>query len=159
MDITCGSVKDTLAFGRAIARYLRPGDIVCLYGGLGAGKTVLSKGIAWGLGIKKEEVISPTFVIIRQYPGRITLNHFDLYRLDGLMDIAVLGYEEYLYGEGVSVIEWADRLEALAPQEFLKIELEVLGAQKGRLIRLTAVGKRYEELLVELKRKLSKVKR
>ncbi len=155
MDITCRSVKDTLQFGRAIARYLRSGDIICLYGSLGAGKTVLSKGIAWGLGIKKEEVISPTFVLIRQYSGRVRFNHFDLYRLNGVRDIAVLGYEEYLYGEGVSVIEWADRLETLTPQEFLKVELGVLLNRRGRSIKLTAVGKRYEELLSQLRRQLS----
>ncbi|MFA6216926.1 MAG: tRNA (adenosine(37)-N6)-threonylcarbamoyltransferase complex ATPase subunit type 1 TsaE [Candidatus Omnitrophota bacterium] len=154
MDITCGSVADTLRVGRVIAQYLKAGDIICLYGGLGAGKTVLSKGIASGLGIQKEEVISPTFVLIRQYHASLTLNHFDLYRLNEPREIAVLGYEEYLYSDGVSVIEWAERLGSLTPREFLKVELRISGAQEGRLIKLTALGKRYEELLTRVNRKL-----
>ncbi|MFA4984445.1 MAG: tRNA (adenosine(37)-N6)-threonylcarbamoyltransferase complex ATPase subunit type 1 TsaE [Candidatus Omnitrophota bacterium] len=144
------SVKDTVNLGRRIAGKFQPGDIVCLFGGLGSGKTVLTQGIAWGLGIKKEGVISPTFVLLRQYQrARIPLYHFDLYRLKGDNDVLALGYEEYLYGRGVSVIEWANRLKYLLPREYLGVELLIKGP-KRRGIKLHAHGSRYRQLLKDL---------
>lgn len=130
-----------------MARNLRPGDIICLFGELGSGKTVLVKGIAEGMGIKKDKVISPTFVLIRQYDqGKFTLYHFDLYRLDYASSILGLGYEEYLYDDGIAVIEWADRLKYLLPGEFLKIELSIR-RDPHRLLEFRAKGARYKELL------------
>jgi len=149
MNLISHSVKHTFNIGKTIAGYLDKGDIVCLFGELGSGKTVLTKGISSGLGVAKNKVISPTFVLIRQYKGRIPVYHFDLYRLDSPTDIFGLGYEEFFYDEGVCVIEWADRLKNLLPQEFLKIELFVKGA-KTRLLNLTAQGRRYKALLKEI---------
>lgn len=98
------------------------------------------------MGIKKEEVISPTFVLIREHlKAKIPLYHFDLYRLKQPKDILELGYEEYLYGSGVAVIEWADRLQYLLPEEYLKIELEIAG-KRERKIKIHSVGRRYQEL-------------
>lgn len=132
---------------------LEKGDIVCLFGNLGSGKTVLAKGIAEGLGVKRDKVISPTFIILREHhKGRIPFYHFDFYRLQSPGDILALGYDEYFYGGGVTVIEWADRLKWLLPKELLKIELTPLGAS-GRLIKLSASGKRYERLIKHLKTK------
>ena len=140
-------VNDTLRIGRTIARNLKKGDIICLFGELGSGKTVLTKGIAWGLRIKSRMIISPSFVLIRQYNGpRLPLYHFDLYRLKEQKDILSLGYEEYLYDEGVTVIEWADRLKSLIPNEYLKIEL-LLRANTQRLLKFSGIGERYKELL------------
>ena len=144
------SVSDTLNLGKVIAGNTRAGDIVCLFGELGSGKTVLAKGIASGLGISSEEIISPTFIILRQYQGRrLALYHFDLYRLKDSHDILALGYEEYFYGQGLTVIEWADRLKYLLPKEYLGVKLLVKDEHK-RSIKLEAFGRRYEELLKEI---------
>ena len=98
MEISTANEQETITLGERIAKKLKPGDIICLFGNLGSGKTVLTKGIARGLGLKEGQVISPSFVLLRQYPGaRIPLYHFDLYRLKGESDILALGFEEYLY--------------------------------------------------------------
>lgn len=147
MQIISESVPQTLNIGRRLARGLKPGYIICLSGQLGSGKTVLAKGIAWGLGIKRNAIVSPTFVLLRQYPGgRIPFYHFDFYRLKSTEDILGLGYEEYLYADGVTVIEWPDRLRYLSPQDCLDIELVIRG-EKKRLLKFKARGKRYQELL------------
>jgi len=149
MEIISRSEKQTLDIGRKIAANLVKGDIICLWGQLGSGKTVLAKGISSGLGVSKEEVISPTFVLMRRYDARIPVYHFDLYRLSRPDDIINIGYEEFLFGDGVSIIEWADRLVHLLPQEFLKVELRVSGESK-RSFKFTARGKRHKELLEKI---------
>jgi len=147
MKIISQSVNDTINIGKRIARNLQKGDIVGLFGEFGSGKTVLTKGIAAGLGVKRNTVISPSFVLIRQYnSGKIPLYHFDLYRLKAPQDLLILGYEEYLYAEGITVIEWADRLKFLLPKEFLKIKLYIKG-NKQRLLEMTALGRNYKQLL------------
>jgi len=152
MKIVSKSVKETLAIGRKISGYLGKGGIVCLFGQLGSGKTVLVKGMASGLGISTEKIISPTFVLVRSYSdSRLPFYHFDLYRLGSLKDILDLGYEEYLYGAGVSVIEWADRLKKLLPKEHLAIKLSIKGNDK-RLLEFSAKGRHYEELLRSLRK-------
>lgn len=155
MKIVSGSINNTLSIGKAIARNSRPGDIICLFGELGTGKTVLTKGIALGLGIDKKKVISPSFVLIRQHnQGRHPLYHFDLYRLRTAQEILGLGYEEYLYGEGLSVIEWADRLGELMPEEFLRVDMELLAGAK-RLLKFAAFGRRYKQLLKDMDEDIS----
>lgn len=155
MNLISRSFKETIKTGRSIAKNLEKGDIICLYGELGSGKTALTKGIASGLGIKETSVISPTFVLIQEYEGsRMPLYHFDFYRLDKESDILNLGIEEYFFASGVSVIEWADRLKKLLPKEFLKIELEIKGPDKRRL-QLTAIGERSRELLEKISEDIS----
>jgi tRNA threonylcarbamoyladenosine biosynthesis protein TsaE len=147
MEIISKSVKDTLDIGKVIAKNLQKGDIICLFGELGSGKTVLTKGIAGGLGIEKSRIVSPSFVLIRQHnSAKLPLYHFDLYRLKDPKDIVTIGYEEYLYDDGISVIEWADRLKYILPKEFLKIEL-FIKSKKQRLLKFKAFGNRYKELL------------
>lgn len=147
MKVISRSVKETLNIGRIISRHAKKGDIICLLGELGSGKTVLTKGIASGLGIEKEKVISPTFVLIRQYAkARLPLYHFDLYRLAGPDEIFALGYSEYFYDDGLTVVEWADRLGFALPEEYLSVELSIRPGQK-RLLDFKARGKRYKELL------------
>lgn len=102
--------RETINTGERLGSILRKGDIVCLYGDLGAGKTTFVKGIARGLGIEEREVTSASFVIIAEHYGRIPLYHIDLYRVSGGDDVPDLGLEEYLDGEGVAVVEWAERL-------------------------------------------------
>lgn len=155
LKITSNSVKDTINIGKAIARNLRKGDIICLFGQLGSGKTVLTKGIALGLGVKEAQVTSPSFVLLRQYlEANLPLYHFDFYRLEGQSEIVKLGCEEYFYGDGVSVIEWADRLESLLPKEYLRIELSIAGT-KSRRLALAAFGIRYQELLSKINEDIS----
>ena len=156
MKVISKSTKDTLKVGRVIAGNLGKGDIVCLFGELGSGKTVLTKGIACGLGINSDKVVSPSFVLIRQYSrARIPLYHFDLYRLKDTQDILALGYEEYFYNDAVTVIEWADKLKCLTPAEFLKVEMSVTG-ENSRLLKFSAFGIRYAELIKKIKDTFSK---
>ena len=150
LGIESKSVKETLNIGRALAKNLKPQDIICLFGRFGSGKTILTKGIAWGLGLRMDAVISPSFVLIREHrKARIPLIHFDLYRLKSAKDILGLGYEDYFYQDGVSVIEWADRLKYLMPKEYLKIELFIKGKTK-RLFEFSAFGNRNKELLKKI---------
>jgi len=115
--------KETRAFGLALAKELEPGAIVALVGDLGTGKTTLTRYIAEGLGIL-EPIQSPTFTIIREHrTGRLPLFHFDVYRLEGPEDLFELGYEDYFYGEGVTIVEWADKVAELMPEETLWIHL------------------------------------
>ncbi len=150
MKIISKSFNNTLKLGKRIAGDLKPGDIICLFGELGTGKTVLAKGIAQGLGIKKSRINSPSFVLIRIHTqGRFPLYHFDLYRLKSPEDVLGLGYEEYLYGDGITVIEWADRLKYLLPKEFLKIGLSFKTSSQ-RSLKLVAFGRRYKELVKKI---------
>ncbi len=146
MFIVSDSEIQTIMFGRKLAKMLGEGDIVCLRGGLGSGKTVLAKGIARGLGIDDGEVVSPTFVLMRCYEGRLPMYHFDLYRLGETSQITGLGYEEYLFGRGISVIEWPQRLNGLMPKEYLLVELKQAGSKK-RKIYLKGFGGRYAGLV------------
>lgn len=140
------STDQTLRLGERLARHLRKGDILCLEGELGSGKTTLIKGIAKGLKIVSQKVTSPTFVLMNAYEGRLPLYHFDLYRLEEIHEISSIGYEEFLYGHGVAVIEWAERLGALTPKEYLRVELKHKG-ENERSITLAAVGKQYDRIM------------
>jgi len=143
LQVMSQSTIETQTLGEQLGGVLEAGDIVCLYGELGSGKTVLSKGIAIGLGVADEDrVRSPSFVLIHRYQGRVPMYHADLYRLHGPADIADIGLREFLAGDGVAVIEWADKLEASLPSERLDI---VLAHQEEhtRLITITPQGAHY----------------
>jgi|SRR5919109_1469606 tRNA threonylcarbamoyladenosine biosynthesis protein TsaE len=138
---------DTQTLGEHLGRLLDAGDIVCLYGELGSGKTILCKGLAKGLGVTHERAVrSPSFVLIQRYRGRVPVYHADLYRLDGTADIADIGLREMLGGDGVAVIEWADKLDALLPSERLDIILEHR-TEEARLITVHPRGARYRRLV------------
>jgi tRNA threonylcarbamoyladenosine biosynthesis protein TsaE len=154
MKILSSSVNQTLSLGSGIAAHLSGGEIILLSGSLGAGKTVLAKGIAQGLGIDKDEVVSPTFVLLRLYQGKHLLQHFDFYRIKAPQEIMTLGYQDYLYSDGVSVIEWPERLKFLLPKEFLQIKLTLKG-QKHRMLKLSACGTKYKKLLEKINEDLS----
>ncbi|MFA7706137.1 MAG: tRNA (adenosine(37)-N6)-threonylcarbamoyltransferase complex ATPase subunit type 1 TsaE [Candidatus Omnitrophota bacterium] len=143
------SVNQTLKIGRLLAQKLSGGEIILLSGSLGAGKTILAKGIAQGLGINQYNVVSPTFVFLRVYKGKHFLNHFDFYRIDNPKEILALGYEEYFYSGSVSVVEWPERLKFLLPREFLKIKL-IVKTRAGRSLEFTAKGLRYKKLLKDI---------
>ena len=138
------NAQETIKFGKEIAGFLKPNDIIALVGELGCGKTTLTKGIAEGLNVKNATYVnSPSFVLIREHKGRINLYHLDLYRLDNLTEIEALGLEEYFHSGGVTVIEWAQKAKDLLPQEYLRVEFDILDGDSRR-ITLKAFGKRYE---------------
>lgn len=140
------NASQTTKLGERVSRELKPGDILCLFGDLGSGKTTFVKGLAKGLGIRPNKVNSPTFVIMNAYEAKLPLYHFDFYRLDKTTEIAGIGCEEFLYGHGVSVIEWAQRFGELAPKENLSLRFSHQGEDQ-RLIEFSAHGSRHNELL------------
>jgi tRNA threonylcarbamoyladenosine biosynthesis protein TsaE len=148
--ITSLSQNQTIQTAESLARWIKPGDVICLYGDLGAGKTTFVKGLAKALKVKENQVNSPTFVLMNAYEGKFPMYHFDLYRLDDLSDMRRIGLDEFLYGDGICVIEWADKLKELTPQEYLAVSLEHKD-EHTRLLCLEAHGKRYEILISKLK--------
>ena len=124
--------------------------MLALRGSLGSGKTTLTKGLAEGLGVEEPRwVTSPTFVLVHQYEGRVPVYHIDAYRLRGPADAEALGMEEMFFGDGVAIVEWAERIEAALPPERLEIVLEIAG-EAERMIALTAVGEHYGRLIRDL---------
>lgn len=117
MIFESNSAEDTFAFGQKLGREAVPGEIICLDGDLGVGKTVFTQGFAAGLGID-DYVNSPTFNIVKEYEGgRLPLYHFDVYRIGDPSEMEEIGYEDYFYGQGVSIIEWPGQIEELLPKE------------------------------------------
>jgi len=128
------SCEQTQEIGERLGKNLSAKDILALEGELGAGKTELVKGIARGLGFEDGALVaSPTYVLIREYQGRLWLYHFDFYRLKSMRDLESTGYEEYFDGEGVSVVEWADKFPAIFPKRTLWIKLSVAGETRRDL--------------------------
>ena len=117
------SDKDTYELGKEMAKKAHSGDIILLYGDLGVGKTVFAKGFAEGLGIT-EPVTSPTFTIVHEYEGSKKMYHFDLYRIGDPDELYDIGYEEYFYSDGVSLVEWPERLEYLMPENAISVTVE-----------------------------------
>jgi tRNA threonylcarbamoyl adenosine modification protein YjeE len=127
------SPSETMALGRKLAEGLRPGDVLALYGDLGAGKTHLAKGVCAGLGIAPEDVTSPTFTIAQEYEGRLPVYHLDAYRIERLAEMAELGYETYFFGDGVALVEWPERIEPLLPDYTIRLRLTHLGEDRRRI--------------------------
>ncbi len=145
----------TLLLGRAIGELLAPGDILSLRGELGAGKTLLVRGIARGLGVPHSvRVTSPTFTIINEYSGRLYLFHLDLYRISGPDDLETLPWQESLFGNGVAAIEWPERLGALLPSERMEIEISITG-EESRGIGISGRGKKNAARVEQWAHKIS----
>ncbi|WP_445664237.1 tRNA (adenosine(37)-N6)-threonylcarbamoyltransferase complex ATPase subunit type 1 TsaE [Fodinibius sp. AD559] len=123
-EFTTASPNETIARGKEFVASLDAGAIVCLEGDLGAGKTHFVKGMAEGLGIESSEVSSPTFTLINEYDGDKLLYHFDCYRMESSREALEIGAEEYFYGDGVTVIEWPERIASLIPPEAIWISIE-----------------------------------
>lgn len=119
------SEKETETVASELAKTLEPGSVVCMYGDLGAGKTAFARGIAAGLGIN-EPVTSPTFTIINEYEGALPLYHFDVYRAGGSEGMAETGFDEYFYGDGVCVVEWAELIEDILPDDTIDVTIKRL---------------------------------
>ena len=155
-SIITASEEQTEDLGRILGTLLEPGDLVCLYGDLGAGKTHFSYGIARGLEVRDQYVTSPTFTFVNEYEGRIPFYHIDLYRLTDPAELEGIGFEEYIDSDGATVIEWAERAEDELPPESLSVYLSVV-SETGREIGFFAEGERYEQLLLELKKRIEGV--
>jgi tRNA threonylcarbamoyladenosine biosynthesis protein TsaE len=124
IDILTRSPDDTRKAGAAVAELLVPGDVISLTGDLGAGKTAFVQGAGRALGVK-EPVVSPTFVLVREYRGDVPVHHLDVYRLDRIQEVLDLGFEDYLDPSGVLFIEWGDAIAALLPDDHLQVEITV----------------------------------
>lgn len=131
------SPEATRALGARLAAHLAPGDVVALYGDLGAGKTQFVKGLCGALGIPEAEVNSPTFTIVMEHPdGTLPVYHIDAYRIEHPAELAEMGFDAYLEGEGVALIEWPERVEALLPARTLRLRLTHQGPTQRRIERL-----------------------
>jgi len=156
LTLNSHSPEQTQLLGTRLGKLAQKGDVFLFVGDLGTGKTCLIQGLARGLDIQ-EYAFSPSFVIVREYHGRIPLYHVDFYRLDHIEEIADLGLEEYLYGNGVCAVEWAEKGLPVLPQENLLLELHyVSDSDAERIIHLRPEGKRYVDLINKLKGTLDK---
>lgn len=145
--ISLNNLEETEKFGIFLGENLRPGDVVCLNGDLGAGKTTLTKSIAKGLGID-DYVTSPTFTIVNEYYGKIDLYHIDTYRLDDMVDVDYLGFDEYFYSDGVTIVEWAEKIRDALPEEYMEINIK--SHDDNRDLDIKYVGNRFDELKEKL---------
>ena len=140
------SIGETTKIGFNLGKLLNPGDIVCLTGDLGTGKTHITKGIAKGLDIN-ENITSPTFTIVNEYErGRLKLNHFDVYRVSDPDEIYAIGFDDYIFSDAVSIIEWANYIEEILPREYIHIHIskDLSKGEDFRNIKFTPYGDRYD---------------
>ncbi len=152
MMVSTRSPEETLWLAVELGKRCGPGDVIALTGELGSGKTLFAKGLAQGLDVPSDEpVVSPSFTLLNEYSGRCPVYHFDFYRLDGIQDMENLGIEEYIGGEGVVMVEWAERIPEALHSERLEIHLEYAGEHE-RTITISGSGPRYTELVQALKR-------
>ncbi len=144
-------IGQTIEFGRLTGSLLKAGDVVALIGQLGAGKTYFTKGIAEGQGVKEGKVVtSPSYVIVKQYMGRLPIYHFDAYRLKSADEMYEIDCMGFFWGDGISIIEWADKVMECLPEEFLKIIIEIEG-ETSRGINVSCNGERYRSFMDKIK--------
>ena len=151
MKIELNSLDDTKEFGESLGKRLKKGDILCLNGDLGAGKTTLTKSIGIGLGVE-EYITSPTFALINEYRGNLPVYHFDVYRLENVDELDDLGFDEYFFGEGVCIIEWAEKIEKMLPKEIIVLDIGKGETVDKRIVSISGRGNRYKEVLEEMKK-------
>lgn len=150
MSFKTKSPIETENIGFKLGNLLKRGSIVLISGELGVGKTVLTKGIAKGMGID-DYVTSPTFMIVNEHLGDIPLYHFDVYRIDDYTELYDIGYEEYFYGDGVCVIEWPEKIKPLIPKENIFIRMNMGDTFDERTIEIVSNGEKYDEVVKEMK--------
>ncbi|HSH35473.1 tRNA (adenosine(37)-N6)-threonylcarbamoyltransferase complex ATPase subunit type 1 TsaE [Schnuerera sp.] len=149
VKIVLDGLKETEEFGEKLGRLLKGGDILSLTGDLGAGKTTLTKSIGIGLGVS-DYITSPTFTLINEYKGRTWLYHFDVYRLEDEEDLLDLGYEDYFYSNGVTIVEWGNKIESILPENRININIEKGKELNKRIITISGQGENYEKIVKEL---------
>jgi tRNA threonylcarbamoyladenosine biosynthesis protein TsaE len=152
LNLTSVGPQHTEAMGRLVGENLSPGCVLALVGTLGAGKTMFARGVAAGNRIPADcTVSSPTFALVNEYPGTLTLFHLDAYRLSGAMELDALGFDEMCESGGAVMVEWADRVEECIPGDHLRINFEVL-AENTRVLRIAALGERSAQIVEKLER-------
>jgi tRNA threonylcarbamoyladenosine biosynthesis protein TsaE len=156
-SVITSSTEQTEEIGRILGAMLEPGDLVCLFGDLGAGKTHFSFGIAQGLQVKDQYITSPTFTFVNEYQGRIPFYHIDLYRLKDPSELEGIGFDEYIDSDGATVIEWAEQAEEELPEDKLNVYLSDI-SENSRELGFFAEGERYGKLLADLKIKIEEKK-
>lgn len=144
MKYLSNSAEETEALGRKLASLFKGGEVISLRGSLGAGKTVLAKGIAKELEIQ-ESIVSPTFTLVQEYEGKMKMYHLDLYRLSGEDEFESMGGEEFLYHEGVTLLEWSEKIESMLPDETIYISITINDDQ-SRCIEITGGSDEYSAL-------------
>lgn len=155
MTLTSRSWAETLRAGQALGRVLEPGCVVGLIGELGAGKTCFAKGVASAAtGVAADEVTSPTFTIVQEYEGPVLLYHVDAYRLAGPDDLQTIGFDDYLDGSGITIIEWADRISAALPGDCLLAVIHIVNEHE-RQFTFSASGQRHTAVLARLRASLA----
>lgn len=151
LKIITHSAEETKSLGERLGELLPPGALICLIGELGTGKTCFIQGLARGMGVKDYQyVASPTFVLMMEHEGRIPLYHFDLYRLEAPEELVEMGCLDFIYGQGVTTVEWAEKAEEIFTGERIEIYLERLSDYE-RSLNLVPVGKKNKEILMKLK--------
>ena len=153
MVIESRSPHETKSWGRRLASLLEGGELLGLIGDLGAGKTCFIKGLARGLSLREEDIVSPTFTMIQEHHGRFALYHIDLYRLEEAT-LDDLGLREYLFSEGVAAVEWFERLRGGADMDYLAVRISYAGANLRR-IEFSAVDSRHAQIISKLKRRFA----
>lgn len=146
INIETHSFEETVEFGISLGAKLGSGDIICLSGDLGTGKTALTNGIAKSLGINSY-ITSPTFTIVNEYDGRLPLYHFDVYRISDPDEMFEIGFEEYISGDGITIIEWGEQIYEILPKEIIKINIKK-NLEKGfdvREISIDFIGEKYSK--------------
>lgn len=131
--VESSSPDETIQLAKRFAQTIKPGDVVCLKGNLGAGKTQFVRGFVQGLGLSGDVVSSPTFTIINEYDGKLPVYHFDCYRLEHVEEALEIGAEEYLYGDGVCIVEWPDRIRDLLPPSSKHVTFSITGKNKREI--------------------------
>ena len=134
IELESSSAEDTLAIAGALGKLLVPGDVVALTGDLGAGKTVFCKGVGEALGIPAERIVSPSFTIVTEHRGILPLYHVDVYRLSSEREAGEIGLEEVLYGEGVCLVEWAEKIPTILPNSCIKVKFHFSNGDGRRLV-------------------------
>lgn len=145
MEFQVNSIEETTNIGFQLGKLLNSGDIICLTGDLGTGKTHITKGIARGLGVT-DTITSPTFNIVNEYEsGRLKLNHFDVYRVSDPDEIYAIGFDDYIFSDAVSIIEWANYIEEILPKEYIHINIskDFSKGENFREISIRPYGERY----------------
>ena len=145
MEFIVNNIDETTSLGYKIGTLVNSGDIICLTGDLGTGKTHITKGIARGLNIT-DIITSPTFTIVNEYnSGRLKLNHFDVYRVSDPDEVYAIGFDDYIFSDAVSIIEWANYIEEILPKEYLHIHIskDINKDENYRKITITPYGEKY----------------
>lgn len=156
LKLISNNPEETSEIGKYIGELLKSGDIVCLIGDLGAGKTTLTKAIAVGLEID-DYVTSPTFTLVNEYDGKYHVNHFDVYRVSDVDEILDIGFEEYIYSDSVTIIEWANLIREILPKDVINIEIKRNLDTDCRDILIYGEGDSYNKIVEKLKEEFTNV--